>query len=766
MKLAFNALLTALLLFTYASKAQNTSNTFWTPVKESEVSLSGKRQIIPQKYLSFSIKSNLLKKVLFSAPHEKTTNIQASTCIIELPLPNGEIQKFKVIESPVMAEELGHAYPDIKTFSVKGIDDPYASGKLDWNNFGLHGMIFSPQGDYFIDPYCPGNMQDYLVYYSSDFIKESQYMIPEASVETEEGEKRFKFKDENKTGAKSRALSTPICVGDQLRTYKLAIACTGEYAIAATGTTTPSIAQTLAKIVTTVNRVDGVFEKEVAVRMVLVATQTNVIFTNPSTDPFNGNNNANTLISESQSVITNTIGTANFDIGHTFSTGGGGLAFLGVVCNATSKALGITGSGNPVGDPYDIDYVAHEIGHQFDSRHSFNAITGSCNGNRSASTAMEPGSGVTIMSYAGICSSNNITNNSIPYFHAVSYDEIVNFTQAGSGNACPVITSSGNQPPLVTGSGNYTIPYSTPFILTGSGIDPDGDPITYSWEETDAGLTGSNWNSGSAPFFRSYVPVMSATRFFPINSAVINSNYSGVPGEFLPQSMQTLNFRITTRDNKMGGGGVCYSSDVIKIDNSGPLTVTYPNATGIIWGNSQNRTITWDVNGTDQMPVNCFSVNILISYDGGSTYSLLKSSTDNDGFETIVVPTVTATINTCRIKVESKGNIFYDIGNNNFTISTDVTVGMQELSAINPVNLNVWPNPFNNTLNFTTSALNRLSNTYVKVIDLLGNTLQSVTYLNKKELKETLDLSIFSKGIYFLIVTNGDKQSVQKIVKE
>ena len=158
---------------------------------------------------------------------------------------------------------------------------------------------------------------------------------------------------------------------------------------------------------------------EASIRMQLVPTESLIVFTNPATDPFTGNSNANILIGESQSVISSSIGSANFDIGHTFSTGGGGLAALGCVCYNPAKASGITGSGNPVGDPFDIDYVAHEIGHQFGGDHTFNANTGSCNGNVNSSTAVEPGSGITIMAYAGICgSTDNLAPNSIAYFHA------------------------------------------------------------------------------------------------------------------------------------------------------------------------------------------------------------------------------------------------------------------------------------------------------------------------------------------------------------
>ncbi|MCE3260873.1 MAG: hypothetical protein K0S12_2514, partial [Bacteroidetes bacterium] len=370
-------------------------------------------------------------------------------------------------------------------------------------------MVRSVNGEFFIDPYCLGNLTDYISYYISDFVKDPSQRLPEVGVIDDIHEKSQGSNSNQKKNSEAHVNSAPpaVCVGTQLRTYRLAVACTGEYAVAATGSTTPTVAQTLAKIVTSVNRVDGVYETEVAIRLVLVATETMVVFTSASTDPFNGNNNAGTLIGESQSVITNTIGSANFDIGHTFSTGGGGLAGLGVVCNNSSKASGITGSPNPVGDPYDIDYVAHEMGHQFRGNHTFNAVTSSCSGNRNASTSVEPGSGITIMAYAGICGTNDLAPNSIAYFHAISYDEIVNFVTTGTGQSCPVVSTTTNNPPAVTGSGNYVIPKNTAFALTGSATDPDGHALTYSWEETDPGASGASWNSGSKPFFRSYVPV-------------------------------------------------------------------------------------------------------------------------------------------------------------------------------------------------------------------------------------------------------------------
>lgn len=767
MKLSHLLFFTAL-FFGASLSSQNTENTFWSSTNESSIRLAGERQITPQKYRTFSLTGSTLKEKLFHAPHEKNVSVYKSDCIIFLPVPNGSFQRFRVVESPIVAEESVAAFPDMKTFSVKGIDDEDAIGRLDWNEFGFHGMISSIKGDFFIDPFCVNNVKDYQSYYTADFVKPISQRITEGDMYQPEGQRKPEANPEQTSGAK---IAASACVGADLRTYRIAVACTGEYAKAATSMTAPTVAQVYARIVTSVNRVNLVYQKEVSVRLLLIATETVVVFTDPATDPFTGNNNSGTLLGESQSVITSNIGSANFDIGHTFSTGGGGLASLGVVCSNSGKAQGITGSTYPVGDPYDIDYVAHEIGHQFRGNHTFNANTGSCNGNRNSSTSVEPGSGVTIMAYAGICSPNDVANHSIPYFHAVSYDEIVNFTNAGGGNTCPVTTTTGNQAPVVIAPNNYTIPISTPFILTGSATDPDGDKLYYSWEEMDAGTAGTNWNAGTAPYFRSYAPDTAISpgaaysRYFPKKSVALSGNFTLTIGEFLPKTAQILKFRLTARDNKVGGGGVCYAGMIVTLDAAGPFTVTYPSTPGIVWPVNSMQTITWDVNGTDQAPVSCDSVRVLISYDAGTTFSVLLNSTPNDGMEPIIVPALASTTTTCRIKVESKGNIFYDTGNSNFTIST-LDVGIKQVSQNNPVGLVVWPNPFADQLSFAVGNLNSKNTTYVNVLDVLGKTVMQYSYSNKTELKETLDLSNLSNGVYFIKVSNSTNQSVHRLVKD
>ncbi|AFH49536.1 Hypothetical protein IALB_1829 [Ignavibacterium album JCM 16511] len=625
--------------------------TLWNDVLESNISYNGERVIIPDLYRTLQLNLDLAKELLASAPMEFTSEAINNPSVIELPLPEGTFQKFKFWASPAMEPELQKKFPEIRTYTGQGIDDPFATLKMDLTPHGFHAMILSPNGRVFIDPYAKGEIKYYIVYFAKNFTKKDALFDCEVLYHEEYTKPIINYYE---------SILTPT--GPQLRTYRLANAATGEYTQYHGGT----VPFGLAAVTTSVNRVNGVYEKEVAIRMVLVANNNLIIYTNPSTDPYSNNNGA-LMLSQNISNLNSVIGTSNYDIGHVFSTGGGGIAYLGCVCTS-NKAGGVTGSPNPIGDPFDIDYVAHEMGHQFGANHTFNGNTGSCSGNRNASTAYEPGSGSTIMAYAGICDPQNLQSNSDAYFHTISFDEIVAYTNSGSGNSCAQITNTGNNAPSISVPlGGFYIPKSTPFALRGNASDPNGDALTYCWEEFDLGPAGDpNSPSGDAPIIRSFNPDTSKIRYVPKLSDLINN--TSTYGVLLPTYSRNLKFRLTVRDNRAGGGGVDWRQVNFAVDgNSGPFTVTSPN-TSVVWAGASQQTVTWNVTNTNISPVNCSNVRILLSTNGGYNFNdTILSLTPNDGSEIITVPNIATT--QARIKVEAVNNIFFDISNQNFTIT-------------------------------------------------------------------------------------------------
>lgn len=609
----------------------------------------------PDRFRGYALNEQQLRSVLSSAPAEFSAQAATAAVILQLPMPDGSFMRFRVVETFMMHPQLAAQFPSFKTYSGQGIENPAAILKLSITGIGVHAMVLSPDGNVFIDPMEQGNIVDHIAYYRADF-------KPYATFQCELDEVADKSQGRSHTGI--AAGQTQRSHGTTLRNYRLALSCTGEYAAFYGGTTSGA----MSGMVASMNRVNGIYETEVAVRMTMVANNNLLIYLNASTDPFT-NTNGSTMLGQNISTCNSVIGSANYDIGHVFSTGGGGVAYLGVPCT-TNKAGGVTGSGSPVGDAFDVDYVAHEMGHQFGGQHTFNASSGSCSGNRSATSAFEPGSGITIMAYAGICSAtNDLAPNSIAYFHTHSFDQITTYITTGSGNSCPTATATGNTPPVATPAAlNYTIPYQTPFTLTATGTDANGDALTYSWEEYDLGASG-NWNapSGDAPIFRPFPPVTSGSRTFPKISDIVNNTTT--IGEILPSYARTLKFRVTVRDNRAGGGGVMHPDDTVRVavvNTGAPFAVTAPN-TAVTWLSGQPATVTWNVSGTSAAPISCANVSIQLSNDGGFTYPFtILSSTPNDGTETITVPSVLTS--TARIRVQAVGNIFFDISNVNFTI--------------------------------------------------------------------------------------------------
>ncbi len=667
----FYCLIGLMIQFSTVSSVQAQQN-LWSIPLQSTVQKLGTPQINTQnaKILQFNLSeaSTLLRTV----PKGQSFEAPQSGFIFSIPMPDGTLIPFSIIETALMSPELAQQLPQVKTYSGTGLTDKSTYLVMDITQHGFHAMIQSHSGTVYIDPYQKGNTQYYISYWKKDFdpsTKTSTQKFCEFNTvsKQDKSETDHQHKTPNHSHEKKGNQARPS--GTQLRTYRLAVAATGEYTQFhndGNPNNGNAVADAQAAIVTTINRVKGIYEKEVGISFTLISN-TSIIFEDGATDPFS-NNNAGALINQSQTVIDNNLGIAAYDIGHTFSTGGGGLAGLGVVCVNGQKARGITGSDQPIGDPFDVDFVAHEIGHQFGAEHTFNGNSGDCTGgNRSSDTAYEPGSGTTIMAYAGICSPQNIQNNSDAYFHTSSYDQILDYTLDDDGNNCPTVSNTGNTPPAVNaGVGGFTIPIGTPFELTGSATDANGDALTYCWEQFDLGPAGAPNNpSGNAPLFRSFPPVSSPSRTFPRIQNIISNTQT--QGEILPSYSRDMTFRLTVRDAQPVAG---VNYDVINFavsQEAGPFVVLSPN-TALTWQAGSNQLVTWDVANTNLPPVNCQRVNILLSKDGGFTYPItLASEVINNGAFWIAVPNEPTT--QARLKVAAADNIFFDISNQNFTIT-------------------------------------------------------------------------------------------------
>lgn len=745
------SLLGALLLAVLQVYSQSS---FWNNIEEQDALTLGEASIGTHHCRYISIDIAALRSYLNTAPDEQQFS---SAILLEVPLPDGRSVRFRVVKVPVMAPELAAKYPQIGTWAGQGVDNPAASIRLDITQWGFHAMTLSPEGSVFIDPYNQASDRIHKVYFRNDAYKKVGHLP--CGYEPSMSDPSYLTQLKTAQTGLSSGNNTVVnrSWGQTLRVYSAAIACTGEYAQFHGGTVTGA----LAAIVTSLNRVTGVYEKEVAIRMTLVANNDTLIFLNPGTDPYDNNNGGN-MLGQNQTTVSARIGGSGYDIGHVYSTGGGGIAGLGVVCNASQKARGVTGSSSPVGDPFDIDYVAHEMGHQFGANHTFNSTQGGCAGNRVTPAAFEPGSGATIMAYAGLCGSNNIQNNSDPYFHTHSADEILNYTSTGAtGSICFSPISTGNNLPVVNfTSGDHSIPFLTPFMLTVDASDPDGDTLTYCWEQHDLGPSGSQSNpTGNAPTFRSFNPSLSPTRIFPRLVSIVNGSASN--GEVLPSYARTMTFRITARDNRFNGAGVTYEDVKLTLNviNTGtPFQVTSPN-TIISWAGGSQENITWDVSGTDQAPISTSNVDILLSTDGGFNYpDTLAANVPNNGLATVNVPSINTT--TARIMVKSRGNVFFDISNTNFTISTQA--GLQE--GFVSESLQLFPNPSAGDVNLSMAGSFR-GQVRFRLFDFSGREVWlQQAFKNSDGLWLQASLDRIAAGLYTLSAETDTGRIVRKLV--
>ncbi|UXI66144.1 PKD domain-containing protein [Tahibacter amnicola] len=568
---------------------------------------------------------------------------------LSLPRPDGGFDAFVLADSGVLPAELARKYPEIRSYVGTSADGRMA--RIDVSPQGLQAMVFDRGEAWVVQPSASGGRDAY-----QSFVR-SASPLPRSD---------FRCAVHDAAGAprKFAFAATPVvplgATGAVRRNYRIAVAASYEYTSAVSPGGQATVSAGLAAITTSINRVNQVYEQDLGVHLTLVANNDRVVYAT-SNDPYS---NTSSDINVNTSNLNSVIGSSNYDIGHVFTTGSGGVAGLGVVCGS-SKGSGTTGRANPVGDPFDIDYVAHEIGHQFRANHTFNSSSGSCNGNRASSAAYEPGSGSTIMAYAGICGSADLQPNSDPFFHAKSLEEITSFI-SGSGGSCASSTTNPNGAPTIAALSNIVIPARTPFTLTGSATAAAGGTLSYDWEQYDLGAINNNLSAdpGNGPIIRSLPATASGVRTIPRLSNLLAG--TTLTGEILPTTSRTLNFRLTVREAKPDFGRSNSADMSVQVNASaGPFAVTAPS-TAVSWNGNSTQTVTWSVANTNAAPVSCSQVGLDLSTDGGQTFTRNLGVFPNSGSASVTVPNVATT--SARIRASCVGNIFFNISRPNFTI--------------------------------------------------------------------------------------------------
>jgi hypothetical protein len=710
---------------------------YWSKLKDPKVSRENlnPRWTNPNTFSLYQADLEKIKADLKKAPQRFSGN---EGLIMKFPDPDGNIRDYVVQEASVMEPELQAKFPEIRSYTGWQKNHPENTIRFSVTpSTGISVMYFDNWDISYLDSYTKDNSA-FIVYKRKDLPANDRLF--ECHIENELDELK-------NSGSANKA---PLVSDGQFRTYRLALSATGEYTTFHGGT----IPLAMAAMVTTMTRVNGIYEKTISTTMVMVGNNNQLIYTNASTDPFT-NGNPNTMINENQTNTTNIIGSANYDIGHVFGTNSGGLAGLGVVCISSAKARGVTGSGAPIGDPFDIDYVAHEIGHQFGANHTFRAASGSCNGNFNNATAFEPGSGSTIMAYAGICgANNNVQNNSDAYFHAASVLEMYAVLQRA--NDCSSKISNGNTVPTADAGADYTIPKGTAFVLTGTGTDPNGDPLTYLWEQYDnTNNTQPPVSTATVgPVYRSLTPTASPSRYFPALSSVLANNL--VPKwEVTPGVARTLNFSLVVNDNKATGNQAARDVMTVTVTNDGPFTVTSQTSGGSFTGNT-SIPVTWNVAGTNTGAINTQNVTILLSKDGGLTFNtVLAASVPNTGSANVTLPNENVAF--ARIMVKAVNNIYYALNSSSFAIVQVLSTAEADLKSFS-----IYPNPSYDVVNI--KLKNSSQKAEYKLFDASGRLIKTGSFKGTTQ----VNVNNLLNGNYVIsvLLENGEKLSEKLIIKK
>jgi len=699
----------------------------------------------PSKYKLYQLNVEEIKADLSKAPQRFSND---ESLVLKFPTAEGKLVDYVIQEASVMDPVLQAKYPNLRSYlgyekgnsgnSIRFSVSPYD---------GMNVMYYNAGKTAYLDAYTQ-DKSTYMVYNREDLGANLEgFICGYKNSETE-----------------TIVDPTPqsLVQDGQFRNYRLALSTTMEYsryhinrAGLSAGTVEQKKEAVLAAMNTTMTRVNGIYEKTISLTMTMIAN--NDVLLSIDVDAYGpgfSNTDGPTLLGENQAFIDQTIGSAAYDIGHIFSTGGGGIAALRSPCVAGSKARGVTGRSAPRTDAFDIDYVAHEMGHQWGAQHTFD---NSCDNNRSASTSVEPGSGSTIMAYAGICAPN-IQSNSDAYFHVVSVNQMYTNITIQSGANCGVKTANNNQVPVIQALSNYSIPKGTAFVLSGTATDPDGDAVTYLWEQTNTRTTTTSTaptaTQTSGTIFRSYTPTVSNSRYFPVMSAVAAGNLAPT-WEVIPTVERDLNFSLFVNDNKATGNQASRANMIVSITNSGPFKVT-SQAVAANYNGDSSLNVTWDVAGTTAAPINTGNVQILLSSDNGLTYpTVLAASVPNTGTANVILPNEDNS--NARIMVKAVNNIYFAVNATRFNINKVLAVNE---SAFNK-GFSIYPNPAKGEVNISLNKANKGA-TY-QIVDLSGKLISNGSLDNEKT---QVNISNLKTGTYRVVISNnGETTSKNLIVK-
>jgi subtilisin-like proprotein convertase family protein len=642
------------------------TNAYFQAIPETAVRLEKPlfRGSFPDVYQTYQLDYQTLKAKLATAPKEYSAEAKKGTCVISVPLPGGGMEAFSVWEIAILDPELAAAAPYIKTYAGRSLRTGTFTIRFSYTARGFRAMLMNPDlSCSFIEPYSWNQETYYLVYHQHDEGINKLQTLERKWIPDGDGQTPNPKADQPFTPAvQDRGVEMdPV----RMKVYRYVVATTGEFA-EDHGGTKPLV---LSAVTEYTNMVSANFERDIDLRLNLIVGTSNVIFLLSGTDPYIGNEVGNWL-DQNPAVLNQYVGAGAYDVGHVYARyiTGGAIGVAGGITCGDGKGRGCS-AGNGIGNygNFFLNVVGQEVGHQMSGGHTWNRCNGG--GGRAGNTAFEPGSGSTIMSYAGSCGPDNIQGYSDLYYHSGSIEEIKNFYTFNGGNVCGSYISTNNNPPTVTlpYQDNFFIPISTPFELNGSATDPDGDPLVYNWEEVDAGPeTALGSPEANAATFRTIPAVDVTNRYFPrLNTILTNTSNAA---EQLPTYTRDLTMRLTARDNRTGGGGVGWADVAFKAwQGAGPFTVQSPNTNTAVWEAGSYVNVVWNVAKTNLAPVNCQKVNIRLSTDGGQTYPItLASGVDNDGSQYVLVPNNTT--NQARVRVDAADNVFFDVSNTNFKV--------------------------------------------------------------------------------------------------